>query len=111
VAALADIVTVMYCGTPVEEATTETLFEAPLHPYTQGLIASIPVMGQIKDRLNVIPGAVPSLIDLPPGCRFAPRCEARIKHGLAKCEQEEPEMIEAKPGHYVRCWLYESDGS
>jgi oligopeptide/dipeptide ABC transporter ATP-binding protein len=82
-----------------------------MHPYTQGLIASIPVMGQVKHRLEVIPGRVPNLIDMPPGCRFAPRCRARVAHSLEKCGQQEPEMIEAKPGHQVRCWLYESDGS
>jgi oligopeptide/dipeptide ABC transporter ATP-binding protein len=107
VAEMADIVTVMYAGASVEEAPTVRLFEEPLHPYTQGLIASIPVMGHRKERLDVIPGNVPSLIDMPPGCRFAPRCKARIEHGLTKCEQEEPGMIEAEPGHSVRCWLYE----
>lgn len=107
VAEMADIVTVMYAGTSVEEASTLSLFEEPLHPYTQGLIASIPVMGHRKERLDVIPGNVPSLIDMPPGCRFAPRCKARIENSLAKCEQEEPDMLEAKPGHLVRCWLYE----
>jgi oligopeptide/dipeptide ABC transporter ATP-binding protein len=109
VAEMADIVTVMYAGTTVEEAPTEALFEEPLHPYTQGLIASIPVMGEIKERLDVIPGAVPSLIDMPEGCRFAPRCRARVEHNLTICEVEEPPMIEARPGHDVRCWLYESE--
>lgn len=111
VAEMADIVTVMYAGTSVEEAATVELFEAPLHPYTQGLISSIPVMGQVKDRLAVIPGNVPNLIDMPPGCRFAPRCKARIEHGLTRCTVEEPHMIEAKPGHTVRCWLYEGNES
>jgi oligopeptide/dipeptide ABC transporter ATP-binding protein len=111
VAEMADIVTVMYAGTSVEEAATLDLFDEPMHPYTQGLIASIPVMGQVKHRLEVIPGRVPNLIDMPPGCRFAPRCRARVAHSLEKCGQQEPEMIEAKPGHQVRCWLYESDGS
>jgi oligopeptide/dipeptide ABC transporter ATP-binding protein len=109
VAEMADVVTVMYAGTTVEEAPTGELFEQPLHPYTQGLIASIPIMGQIKERLEVIPGTVPSLIDMPQGCRFAPRCKARIEHNLQKCQVEEPDMIAARPGHYVRCWLYESD--
>ncbi|MBN2304214.1 MAG: ABC transporter ATP-binding protein [Anaerolineae bacterium] len=109
VAEMADIVTVMYAGTAVEEAPTIELFEEPLHPYTRGLINSIPVMGQVKDRLEVIPGRVPDLIDLPPGCRFAPRCKARIEHNLTRCEIQEPHLIEAQPGHRVRCWLYESD--
>ncbi|MCD4687221.1 MAG: methionine ABC transporter ATP-binding protein, partial [Anaerolineae bacterium] len=93
----------------VEEAKTEELFEEPLHPYTRGLIASIPVMGQRKDRLEVIPGTVPGLIDLPKGCRFAPRCRTRIEHNLTQCETTEPDLIEVKPGHLARCWLYESE--
>ena len=107
VAEMADVVTVMYAGTTVEEAPTIDLFEEPLHPYTRGLVASIPVMGQRKERLDVIPGNVPNLIDMPAGCRFAPRCKARIELDLTKCEVEEPGMIEAKPNHLVRCWLYE----
>ncbi len=107
VAEMADIVTVMYAGTTVEEAPTLELFGEPLHPYTQGLIASIPVMGKLKDRLDVIPGTVPNLIDMPVGCRFAPRCKARVEHQLSRCEIEEPHMIPAKPDHFVRCWLYE----
>lgn len=107
VAEMADIVTVMYAGTHVEEAETVELFEDPLHPYTRGLIGSIPVMGQVKERLEVIPGTVPNLIDMPPGCRFAPRCRARVENDLERCLVEEPPMIEAKPGHLVRCWLYE----
>jgi len=109
VAEMADIVTVMYAGTAVEEADTVSLFEEPLHPYTRGLIASIPVMGQVTDRLEVIPGTVPNLIDMPPGCRFAPRCRARIEAGLTKCTVEEPPMFEPRPDHRVRCWLYEGD--
>jgi oligopeptide/dipeptide ABC transporter ATP-binding protein len=111
VAEMADIVAVMYAGTVVEEASTESLFEAPLHPYTQGLIASIPIMGEFKERLNVIPGNVPSLVDMPTGCRFAPRCQARIENNLEKCFEEEPELIEARPDHRVRCWLYEEHTS
>ena len=109
VAEMADIVEVMYAGTVVEEAPTELLFEEPLHPYTQGLIASIPIMGEFKDRLDVIPGTVPSLIDMPPGCRFASRCRARIEHNLEKCLEEEPELLEVRSGHTVRCWLYEEE--
>ncbi len=111
VAEMADIVTVMYAGTAVEEASTLDLFDEPLHPYTQGLIASIPVMGKRKERLEVIPGSVPSLIDMPPGCRFAPRCRARVENELERCTVEEPHMIETKSGHFVRCWLYEGDES
>ncbi|HMK09595.1 MAG TPA: ABC transporter ATP-binding protein [Anaerolineales bacterium] len=110
VAEMADRVAVMYAGKIVEEADVDTLFERPLHPYTLGLIASIPVLGKVTDRLEVIPGSVPNLIDLPPGCRFAPRCRARLEHNLTICEQVEPELIEASDGHAVRCWLYQSSG-
>ena len=84
------------------------LFDEPLHPYTQGLIGSIPVLGEIKERLDVIPGSVPNLVNLPPGCRFAPRCQARIKYALTICAEVKPELEEVKPGHHVRCWLYQS---
>lgn len=107
VAEMADMVAVMYAGNVVEEAPTEALFAEPLHPYTKGLIATIPIMGVRKDRLEVIPGTVPSLIDLPQGCRFASRCRARIENNLEKCNHEQPDLIEALPGHRVRCWLYE----
>jgi peptide/nickel transport system ATP-binding protein len=100
-------VAVMYAGEIVEEADVRTLFREPKHPYTQGLIGSIPIMGKVKDELEVIPGNVPNLVDLPPGCRFAPRCKARIEHGLEICTRERPELKPAAPGHTVRCWLYE----
>ena len=92
----------------MEKADVKPLFREPLHPYTQGLIGSIPVLGKVKDRLDVIPGIVPNLINLPPGCRFAPRCRAREENGLKVCTVTEPELIEISPEHYVRCWLYQS---
>jgi oligopeptide/dipeptide ABC transporter ATP-binding protein len=55
----------------------------------------------------VIRGTVPNLIDLPPGCKFAPRCDARLEHGLTQCTEEEPHLVAVQPGHSVRCWLYE----
>ena len=73
IAEMADWVAVMYAGRIVEQTDARTLFEKPLHPYTQGLIDSIPVLGQVKERLDVIPGSVPNLINIPNGCRFAPR--------------------------------------
>ncbi|MCD6284507.1 MAG: ABC transporter ATP-binding protein, partial [Anaerolineae bacterium] len=76
-------------------------------PYARGLLASIPVTGLVKDRLDTIPGSVPNLIDLPPGCKFAPRCQARVENSLDICTEQEPNLIEYKPGHRVRCWLYE----
>ncbi len=107
VAEMAERVAVMYAGQIVEQADVNTLFETPLHPYTQGLLESIPVLGEFKDRLAVIPGSVPNLINLPPGCRFASRCQARLKYGLKICEQEMPALQEHAPGHRVRCWLYQ----
>ena len=108
VAEMAERVAVMYAGEIVEQTDVNSLFDQPLHPYTQGLIGSIPVLGQIKERLDVIPGSVPNLVNLPVGCRFAPRCQARFKYGLSICTEVKPELEEVKPGHLVRCWLYES---
>jgi oligopeptide/dipeptide ABC transporter ATP-binding protein len=108
IAELAERVAVMYAGLIVEQAESTELFDQPLHPYTQGLIGSIPILGKIKDRLDVIPGNVPNLINPPAGCRFAPRCPARIKFGLHICTQTQPSLQEVKPGHHVRCWLYEN---
>jgi oligopeptide/dipeptide ABC transporter ATP-binding protein len=107
VAEMAERVAVMYAGQIVEQAEVNALFDTPLHPYTQGLLESIPVLGEFKERLAVIPGSVPNLINLPPGCRFAPRCQARVKYGLKICEQEMPALQEITPGHRVRCWLYQ----
>jgi oligopeptide/dipeptide ABC transporter ATP-binding protein len=107
VAEMASRVAVMYAGRIVEEADVRTLFNNPMHPYTQGLLASIPVLGQVKEELDVIPGTVPGLINLPPGCRFAPRCRSRVKKGLAICMQEEPNLLPVAPGHTARCWLYQ----
>jgi len=106
IAEMAERVAVMYAGEIVEQAAVGELFDHPLHPYTQGLIGSIPILGKVKDKLDVIPGNVPNLIDLPKGCRFAPRCAARVKHGLKICNEVQPELEEVKPDHVVRCWLY-----
>ncbi|MFH2129984.1 MAG: ABC transporter ATP-binding protein [bacterium] len=108
IAEMAARVAVMYAGMIVEQTGVEPLFDEPLHPYTQGLIESIPVLGKIKDRLNVIPGSVPNLIGLPAGCRFAARCQARQDHDLSICNEREPDFIETVPGHFVRCWLYQN---
>lgn len=108
VAEMADRVAVMYAGEIVEQADVISLFDEPMHPYTQGLIGSIPVLGEIKEKLDVIPGSVPNLVNLPPGCRFAPRCQARVKHALNICTHTEPALDEVKPGHLVRCWLYQN---
>jgi peptide/nickel transport system ATP-binding protein len=108
VAEMADRVAVMYAGEIVEQTDVRTLFKDPLHPYTIGLIGSIPVLGSPIDELAVIPGVVPSLIDLPEGCRFADRCAARVENNLEICTKEKPELLEIKEGHEVRCWLYPS---
>ena len=108
VAEMAERVAVMYAGEIVEQTDVNSLFDQPLHPYTQGLIGSIPILGEIKDKLDVIPGSVPNLINLPPGCRFAPRCQARFKYGCTICAEVKPELEEVKPGHFVRCWLYQN---
>jgi oligopeptide/dipeptide ABC transporter ATP-binding protein len=107
VAEMCERVAVMYAGEIVEQAEIGPLFDTPLHPYTRGLIGSIPVLGKLQERLDVIPGAVPNLVDLPPGCRFAPRCRARVEYGLKVCEDVKPDLIDFKPGHKVRCWLYQ----
>ncbi len=107
VAEMASRVSVMYAGRVVEQSTVNTIFDNPLHPYARGLLASIPVMGVVKKRLDTIPGSVPNLIDLPPGCKFAPRCLARIEHQLEICTEKEPDLIEYEPDHRVRCWLYQ----
>ena len=107
IAEMADRVAVMYAGRIVEQTDVRTLFADPKHPYTQGLIASIPILGTVKERLEVIPGTVPNLINLPPGCRFAPRCKARMEYNLGICTELEPDLLPAALRHSVRCWLYQ----
>jgi peptide/nickel transport system ATP-binding protein len=97
-------VTVMYAGNVVEEASVEALFGDPRHPYTQGLIRSIPRVdrsAEKKQRLEAIAGTVPNLLEPPPGCRFAARC----KFAMDVCTQGLPPLKEVGPGHYVRCVL------
>jgi len=106
IAEMADRVAVMYAGRIVEETDVKTLFAQPLHPYTRGLMDSIPVLGTVKEELAVIPGSVPNLINLPPGCRFAPRCLPRVENGLEICINNEPELLPAIGSHTVRCWLF-----
>jgi peptide/nickel transport system ATP-binding protein len=105
VAETAQRVVVMYAGRVVEEASVELLFARPLHPYTQGLIRSIPRIDTAagkKLRLEAIAGTVPSLIDPPPGCRFAPRC----KSAMPACTKAMPELRAVGAGHKVACILY-----
>jgi peptide/nickel transport system ATP-binding protein len=105
VAETAQRVVVMYAGRVVEEATVERLFANPLHPYTQGLIRSIPRIDKDagkRTRLEAIAGVVPSLIEPPPGCRFAPRC----KFAKPECTEAVPELRTVEAGHKVACILY-----
>jgi oligopeptide/dipeptide ABC transporter ATP-binding protein len=106
VAEMCDRVAVMYAGEIVEQADVTTLFRRPKHPYTRGLIASIPVVGVVQNELAVIPGNVPNLIDLPKGCRFAPRCTTRIEQDVALATEVHPELLPVAEGHDVRCWVY-----
>ena len=97
-------VIVMYLGQIVEEADVLTLFDHPCHPYTEGLMRSIPRMeGDRTKPLYMIPGTVPLLSQIPTGCRFAPRCE---KCG-ARCKKEMPDLVTLEDGRKVRCFLYE----
>ncbi len=107
VAEMCDRVNVMYAGRFVEEAPVEELFANPKHPYTIALIGSTPVLGEVNRDLISIPGTVPNLVDLPPGCQFAPRCIQRVENELEICTVEEPELKMVAPNHWVRCWLYE----
>jgi len=106
VAEMCDRVNVMYAGRIVEKASVEDLFASPQHPYTAALIGSTPVLGQVDKELTTIPGSVPNLITLPQGCKFAPRCEARIEHNLTRCTEEEPKLEDVENGRFVRCWLH-----
>lgn len=99
---LADGVAVMYAGEIAEIADANEFYKKPAHPYSQLLMASVPTLRTDKD-LVFIPGAPPSLIDPPMGCRFHPRCPRRMD----RCMKESPVKTELGHGHYIRCWLYE----
>jgi peptide/nickel transport system ATP-binding protein len=105
VAEMADRVVVMYAGQVVEQAEVALLFTEPKHPYTQGLLASVPVLGQVQERLADIPGVVPDLITPPKGCRFASRCEQQFD----RCD-DPPPLLQIDGGRKVRCWLYAETG-
>ncbi len=106
VAEMCDRVAVMYAGEIVEQTTVNDLFEDPKHPYTRGLIGSVPVLGEERESLVTIPGSVPNLIELPAGCRFAPRCQARIERNVTEAEEFHPELLPVTEGHAVRCFIY-----
>ena len=102
VAEVVNKVVVMYAGKIVEGADTQTIFRNPQHPYTLGLLGSIPRLNEDRERLQVIEGAVPNPFDMPRGCRFHPRCS----YVEEVCAKEEPDLVEVEPGHQVRCWRY-----
>ena len=99
-------VAVMYGGKIQEVAEVGPLFAEPLHPYTRGLMLSLPRPGrEEKARLQTIPGIVPSILDMPEGCKFSERCTERVD----RCEREEPALLEVRPGHFCRCHLVERE--
>jgi len=106
IAEIAKRIVVMYAGKVVEEGLTDAIFENPKHPYTQGLLKSIPKLGERakhgRQRLQEISGMVPSLLALPDGCSFAPRCS----HTMELCKHRVPELIQIDESRRVRCYLY-----
>jgi peptide/nickel transport system ATP-binding protein len=102
VAEVCDRVVVMYAGNVIEVARVEELFQDPLHPYTHGLLSSIPKPDAGAQELKSIRGAVPDLIYPPSGCRVHPRCPMAFD----RCSKEKPKLVEAKPGHLVSCFLH-----
>ena len=103
IAGMADDVVVMYLGRIVEGASVGEVFHNPKHPYTQGLMNSIPSLAAKKDRLEPIKGVVPDPFEVPEGCGFEPRCP----HAMEICKTKMPDLKEVLPGHTVACWLYE----
>jgi len=109
IASFTDRVIVMYAGVVVESAEVHEIFKKNMHPYTQGLLGSIPILGAMKKNqdgsrrlLKAIPGSLPDQKNFPKGCRFAPRCD-RV---MPKCSEREPALVEIEKEHYVRCFLY-----
>lgn len=107
VAEMAQRVIVMYAGKIMEEAPVDDLFESPLHPYTEGLIASIPSMDSVKGKLHVIDGQLPGPRDVIPGCLFAPRC----KYVMKQCRETAPPLLSMNDRRRVACWLREKEMS
>lgn len=106
VAETCDKVAVMYCGRIVEQSDVYSLFDSPAHPYTQGLLASIPRLGEGVEELESIPGNVPNPKYMPKGCKFAPRC----RFAMEKCKLEEPPFFTVGEGHQSKCWLNQEQG-
>ena len=106
VAEVCDDVVVMYSGRVVEKGDVRSIFASPSHPYTKGLLASIPKLGECAEELESIPGNVPNPKYMPQGCKFAPRCSCAFD----KCREEEPGFYDVGEGHMSRCWLCEKKG-
>ena len=112
IASFTERVIVMYAGVVVEDTDVYSIFKKPMHPYTQGLLGSVPVLGEVKKNsdgsrrlLNAIPGTLPDPKNFPSGCRFAPRCPKV----MSKCWEAEPKLVEVENGHKVRCFLYSDE--
>ncbi len=103
VAQLCDYVYVMYAGKIMEQAETYELFDRSAHPYTQGLMASVPRIGEKKEYLHIIPGQVPNLLHLPKGCSFCNRCDKAFE----RCYEEKPQLTQVDSDHFVRCFAVE----
>jgi len=106
IAQMVERVLVFYAGHIVEKADINTLFEDPRHPYTRGLIRSIPKLGHKRKRLDTIRGIVPSPYDFPRGCRFNPRCD----QAMDICREKEPPVVKISENHYTKCWLNVDEG-
>ena len=106
VSEVCDDVVVMYSGRVVEKGDVRSIFASPSHPYTRGLLASIPKLGECAEELESIPGNVPNPKYMPQGCKFAPRCSCAFD----KCREEEPGFYDVGEGHMSRCWLCEKKG-
>ncbi len=107
IAETADKVVVMYAGNVVEKAGVRELFREPAHPYTMGLLGSIPKLNEDSKRLQSIEGVVPSPFNMPKGCRFSPRCG----HAMDICREREPVFAKIADGHHVSCWKYAAGSS
>lgn len=107
VSKMCDRVIVMYAGTVIEEGETKKVFNNPKHPYTEGLIQSMPKIGEGQSRLNAIPGQVPDPAHMPNGCKFAPRCP----YVMDVCKENEPSLVTEIDSRKHRCWLFQGEGN
>ncbi len=107
VSEICDRIIVMYAGTVIEEGETTQVFNDPKHPYTEGLIQSMPKIGENQSRLYAIPGQVPDPAQMPRGCKFAPRCP----HVMDICREKEPSLVTDVDSRQHRCWLFQGEGN